>query len=471
MGNKYPGTDELASKWSGFSEGGGVTLGTLFHIAMEHGWTYADMNWLNAQADTGRKETKQSELKRRVGELAKLPPLEYEQVRDKAAKGLGISRVSVLDAEVKKARGETTDKGGQGKAATFDDPEPWPDPVDPGELLDEIRDTLRRYLVLPDHTAEALALWSVFTWTIDAFDAAPLLLLTSPEKRCGKTRTLDVLQRVTHRPLPASNSSPAALFRSIEANTPTLLIDEADTFLNSNDELRGVINSGFTRTSAFILRTVGDDHEPRQFSTWSPKAIAMIRTPADTIIDRAVVVQLKRKAKGERVERLRDRMKFPELRRRLARFTVDYMDELREAEPDSPDKLDDRAADKWSPMFALADLAGGQWPGLARSAALALSAAADDESLRVELLRDIRGIFENKGNPDAVTTDDILAGLHEIEERPWNEYGRAGKPISSVQLARLLKPFEVKPRNVSITGNRAKGYPRERFTDAWKRYL
>jgi hypothetical protein len=106
--------------------------------------------------------------------------------------------------------------------------------------------------------------------------ASPLLALTSPEKRCGKTTTLSLLTRLVPRPLLSSNISPAALFRIVEKYCPTLLIDEADSFLRDKEELRGILNSGHTRDAAYVVRTVGDDKEPCRFSTWAPKAVALI---------------------------------------------------------------------------------------------------------------------------------------------------------------------------------------------------
>src|SRR5260221_610896 len=83
-----------------------------------------------------------------------------------------------------------------------------------------------------------------------------LLIINSPEKGCGKTTVLDVVGRTCSRPLFTSNITPAALFRVVEAVQPTLLIDEADSFAAENEELRGVINSGHTRSGAFVIRTV-----------------------------------------------------------------------------------------------------------------------------------------------------------------------------------------------------------------------
>jgi putative DNA primase/helicase len=227
------------------------------------------------------------------------------------------------------------------------------------------------------------------------------------------------------------------VFRTIEKHLPTLLIDEADTFLGENEELRGLINSGHTRETAFVVRTVGDDHEPKRFSTWGFKAIAGIGKRAATIEDRAITISLKRKLPGEKVERLRhaDPGLFETLARKLVRFAADNMERIAEARPELPDALNDRAQDNWEPLLAIADAAGGPWQQKAREAALALSGTKDEPaSLGVELLRDIRTIFAEEA-VDRLAGADLVAALIAKEERPWGEANR-GKPITQAWLAR-----------------------------------
>lgn len=225
-----------------------------------------DDNYLDASTvDVDGGEATSAEIKW----LAKLPALEYDRLREPTAKRLGI-RLKVLDAEVKAARAENGDT------------KPWPDPINGSDLLDEICDAIKRYLILPDGGPEILALWAIHTHVFNSFEHSPRLAITSPEKGCGKTTTLDILGELVARPLPTSNATTSAIFRTIEKVMPTLLIDEADTFLKDNEELRGVLNAGHRRGGQ-IIRTVGDDYEPRQFSTWTPAAIAMIGRLPDTL--------------------------------------------------------------------------------------------------------------------------------------------------------------------------------------------
>lgn len=261
---------------------------------------------------------------------------------------------------------------GQGTVLTLSDPEPWPDPVDGVALLNAIANTFTRFLILPAGGADAGALWTVHTYLIDVLHCSPILAVTSPQKRCGKSTLLDVLKALVRRALGASNITAAALFRIVEMMAPTLLIDEADTFLAEREELRGIINAGHTRSSAVVVRTVGDDHEPRVFGTFCPKAIAAIGELPGTIDDRAISIRMQRRAPGEHVERLRrDRIEaeLEPLRRKAARWAQDNAAGVRDADPDVPTTLHDRAADNWRVLLAIGDAARGRWPTTARKAA------------------------------------------------------------------------------------------------------
>ena len=164
-------------------------------------------------------------------------------------------RVSTLDAEVEARRAKLAEHTVTAPEAA-PSPEPWTDAVDGAALLTELADMYKKYAVLPPGAPEALALWTLFTYVFDAADVNPRLQLTSPLMRCGKTRVLETLSLLASRPLPASNVSPSAIFRVIEQSAPTMLIDEADTFAKDNEELRGLLNSGHTRRTAFVLRSV-----------------------------------------------------------------------------------------------------------------------------------------------------------------------------------------------------------------------
>lgn len=167
-----------------------------------------------------------------VKHLAGLSPLEYDKVRESTAEAMGV-RVTTLDKEVAKVR-KVAEVEAEGGKLTITDPEPWPEPVDGAELLNDMTAIVRRYCVLPEGGAEAAALWSLHSYCLDQLFTSPMLYPWSPEPRCGKTTLMNTLSILVKRPLAASSITPAALFRAVEKWQPTLLIDEADTFMRGS---------------------------------------------------------------------------------------------------------------------------------------------------------------------------------------------------------------------------------------------
>ena len=356
-----------------------------------------------------------------------------------------------------------------------DDGRPVPDgrDLDGGQLLAELHAALTRYVILPSpEAADAVVLWVAASHGVQAWHCAPRLDITSPVKRCGKSRLLDIIEATCHAPLITVNISPAALVRSISDDPPTLLLDEADTVFgpkaaDNNEDLRGIINAGHSRNRPYI-RWDMLARKPESCPTFAMAALAGIGSLPDTITDRAVVVKMRRRAPGEAVGRFRDRRDgkpLYELGERIAAWVRAHMDELRIAEPDMP--VEDRAADTWEPLFAIADLAGADWPKRCNAAALALTAEDDsDTTLGARLLGDLRDVF---GDVDAMHGDAILSALHKISEAPWADY--YGKPMTARDLAKLLRPYGVSSVDVKVDGVNRKGYRREHLHDSWTRYL
>lgn len=347
-------------------------------------------------------------------------------------------------------------------------------------VLDDIVRTLERFIVLPEHGADAIALYVAYTFLASEAQFAPMLVLTSPEMRCGKTTTMDLVGELVHEPLGASNASPAALYRVIEERAPTLLLDEVDAFLAQKSEaseaVRSILNSGHRRgkqSGVLRLEPKGNDFELRRFSTFCPKVLAGIGSLHATLRDRSITIRLRRKRPDEQVERLRVlrvEEELTALRDRIAAAAEPIRDEFAEQLPEAPEQLGDRAADNWEHLLAIADLAGEKWPERAREAAVEFSTESDEnESARVLLLGDIREYFAETGF-DVVPTADLLAHLNDIETRPWCTWHR-DKPMDARDLAKLLAPFGVQPTQAKVDGNKVRGYRRIDFDDAFARYL
>lgn len=394
-----------------------------------------------------------------------MSPAEYGRYREELASKTGVAK-ALLDEEYHERRKAHKDDS---IADTFmADPEPWPDPVDGDDLLDKIADVAREHVVLPDGGAETIALWIVHAHAHDCFDCSPFLAVTSPVHECGKSTVLRLVESMVPKALPASNISPSSLFRAIDKWGPTLLIDEADSYLPDNEALRGILNAGHAK-GAFVVRTVGDNHEPQRFSTWAPKAIALIGRLAPTLASRSIHLELRRKQAAEKVTRLRIGKSghLKPLMRQAARWTSDHADELREADPKMPG-LDGRIEDNWRPLIAIADLAGGTWPATARRIA-AKGSIRNEETAAIVLLGDLRAMFADRG-VDRLTSKEIVNRLSQMEDREWPEW-KQGKPLTQTQLARLLKPFGIGVTTVRGELERGKGYNLSAFQDTFRSYL
>ena len=329
-----------------------------------------------------------------VERLAKLPLNEYDYVREAEAKALKV-RVSTLDKAVAKARGETNEEtNGQGQPFTITEPEPWPEAVEGAALLDELAATFRRFVVLADHSYTIAALWVLHTYAFALGHVTPILAVVSPEKGCGKTTLRDTLAALVRAALSTDGVSAAALFRVIQKWRPTVLLDDFDSWGKDNEELRGVLNTGYRKGGVYI-RCVGDDQDPRGFTTFAPKCINLIGKLRPTLTDRSITITMHRKLRGERIDSLHE-FDGAELQRKSARWVADNEGAIKTARPDMG-ALFNRQADNWRPLLALAAVAGGDWP---KRATAAVAATLDDDdataSSGVMLLGDIRDLFERR---------------------------------------------------------------------------
>jgi hypothetical protein len=370
-----------------------------------------------------------------------------------------------------------------------EDAEWWPSPGGLGtrtrakhsehlaDVLDALVELIRAYVVMSAEQADAAALWAAHTHALDAFETTPFLDLTSPEKRCGKSRTLDVLELIVARPWRTIMPTEAVLYRKIAATSPTILLDEADAIFDksngSTEPLRALLNAG-NRRGTSVPRCVGPTQELVDFPTFCAKALAGIGQLPDTVRDRSIVLRLERKRPDEQARRFRRReaLEIAEpIAQELASWAQAALPDLEAARPDIPEALNDRAEEAWEPLLAIAELAGGAWPERARRAALELSAAgeAEDEALGPWLLRDIRDVFDARG-VDRLSSADLAAALNEIETSPWGDI--RGRSLDARALARRLRHFGVRPRKVRLDDERTlQGYRLEDFEDAFARYL
>lgn len=347
------------------------------------------------------------------------------------------------------------------------------------EVLDAVRGFLVAHVAFPSgEAADAVALWAAHCHLVQSFESTPRLALLSPEKGSGKTRTLEVLRLLVPNPIEIANATPAAVFRLI-GKGPTLLFDEADTYFGpaaakQHEELRGLVNAGHRR-GAMAYRCVGEPARMRveAFPAFCAVALAGIGELPDTITDRGVVIAMRRRRPDEGVVPYRERLTGPTGRAlgdRLAAWAGRIAVQAADYVPEMPIGLSDRPADVWEPLLTIADLAGGEWPDRSRKAAVKLNAerATADPSWGVRLLADLRAVWPAEAEHMASAT--LLLKLNALDEAPWGDLH--GKPLDARGLARRLRPYGIRPRDVRLGGDaKAKGYSATDLHDAWVRYL
>lgn len=349
---------------------------------------------------------------------------------------------------------------------------PSTDPDTLADALVALEAHLRRYIFFGSpHDAVAVALWCAGTFVYALAETFPLLAFMSPVRRSGKTRGMDTIEPVVSRPWRVIRPSESVLFRKIDRDKPTLMLDEVDTIWSEKNEhegLRSILNAG-NRRGTTVARTVskGKDFDLVDFEVYCPKVLAGIGTLPETVRDRAIVIGMVRKGAGDKIERLRTREAHAlgrPIGDALARILTDVTD-LTLHPSELPNELDDRAQDGWEPLLALAKLAGGDWPSRSWAASVALSSDRDDpddESLGIVLLRDIRTALADDAR---LTTAQLIERLLQIELAPWGDM--FGKSITGRKLSRLLRPFGIKPHRDRV----GSVYAASMFMDAWSRYL
>lgn len=346
------------------------------------------------------------------------------------------------------------------------------------DILDQVHRYLGAFVAYPSKEAhDAHTLWIPHTHCLEAFESTPRLAFLSPEPGSGKTRALEVSEPLVSHPIEAVSVSSAFLFRSVgnEAR-PTILFDEVDTVFSSkseaSEEVRAFLNAGHRRGASFGRCVVrGREVATEMIPAFAAVALAGLGSLPDTILTRSVRIMMRRRGPGEKVEPYRRRIHAPAgemLREQLIMWAASATGRLGSTWPDLPPEITDRDADVWEPLIAVADLAGGDWPKRARVAAVALVSQSQTlrESLGVRLLGDLRTVFNGE---EQLPTETILADLHRLDESPWGDL--RGKALDSRGLARLLRPYDIRPTTIRTATGTPKGYRRTDLHDAWGRYL
>ncbi len=411
-----------------------------------------------------------SDFQQILERLASLSTLDYDLARQSTAARLG-TRLETLDAEVARCRAHLSN-GANGTAVILPPLEPWPEPVNGCELLHEVKARFTLRLALPPGGAVALTLWSAHPHALDAFRLSPRLNLTSPKHGCGKTTTLDIIACLVPRPLRTENLTPPVLFRLVDQFQPTLLLDEVDSYIHQNEELRGLLNAGH-KPSARACRCKGENNGVRAYKAFAPAALAGIGSLPGTLLDRSVSIPLLPAKPGEIAEHFDPQNTQIEnvLARKLARWTQDNFLALKTCEPVLPPAAFNRLGDNWRPLFAIAQVAGGDWPALALNAFTCLTKErlADPDDPALALLADIRTVFAQAHLP-SMSSKQLVAELLALPQRPWAALVN-GHTIDETWLATRLRTFDIRSHNIRFADRRAKGYALTDFTPTFAQFL
>jgi len=355
------------------------------------------------------------------------------------------------------------------------------------ELLSAIEEYIKRYVVLPAAAYLAAALWAIATYASEWFDCFPYIALVSAVKRSGKTRLQEVLEPLVRDPWRGTAPSPAALYRMLEL-APTLLLDEVEMFNGNNKSeptqiLLAVLNAGHRKGST-IPRCEGPRQEVRQFHVYGPKLFAAIGRLPGTLMDRSIVIHMRRRSRTEQVGRFRQVRAAAEARpihEDVDRYVEVHRPDIERAYQQVLEAdlvyLNDRDADLWTPLFTICSVVDPKRLPDLKTSALTLSgikAGYDvDDSYSLALLRDIRVVWPKKpGEPDPAPPQDkcetavLLEKLKAVDESPWGE-----QQLTARKLARILKPFEVEPRHLRFGERTAKGYLYSHLKAAFDPYL
>jgi hypothetical protein len=358
-------------------------------------------------------------------------------------------------------------------------------------LLRETAQFLADYIVLPETSLLVLSAWVIAAWLADKWDRFPHVAINSPEKRCGKSLLLELLFLIVPRPRYTTNISPAALYRVVQAERPTLLMDESQSLSRRGSEasevIREILNAGIGK-NAKVIRCGGANHDQiEEFSVYSPKVFAMIGEPDGVLADRSLPVQMKRKTKDDQVQRYRSRVVEEDgkkLHAKLEKWAEDNAEKVAKVydglEPFAI--ANDRMADLLTPLQAVLEVLGGDPKVMEGRRPLTLlkeyaeglderDKAMEMQSPGVRLLAACRGIFSGEADRKTyvfLPTDLLIRWLAGRREEPWYRYNK-GEPITREALANLLRPFGIKPSPNKKQTNR--GYHAEDFREAWDRYL
>ena len=399
---------------------------------------------------------------------------------------MDMNEVQLCDNVVKlpdQGKEETNHPRRQGSEITFNEIVPWGEEVNSRVFL-EIAEAIQEHMHITEKNAVLMSYWAAHTHMFESFNHTPRLAISAPAKGCGKTVALTILGHLVTKPLTVDNVTPGVFFRMVNSHQPTFLIDECDVWLNKDNELPAALNGGFESGHGFP-RCVGEQYEVRLFNTHTPVALAGINVQkrlTPSTLDRCILIQLEKASRGD-IEAPWDKRnhtrRMSDLGRQLARWLRDQHGAIEDRDPELHGLIN-RPADKWRPLFAIAEIAGGEWPNKLKEC---LEAESDTGELMIgeALLKDILWVLEDKPHGGSnIFPSELLKLLHGMkrddEESRWlthnfKAYRDEDKPLTLRQLNKLLKEFGLKCKQVRCEDATGKGFERATLHRIAKKYV
>ncbi|HEV2962886.1 MAG TPA: DUF3631 domain-containing protein [Candidatus Angelobacter sp.] len=359
-------------------------------------------------------------------------------------------------------------------------------------LINQLTDFYRQYLSCSSEQLDLLALWTLHSYSFTEAPFSPSLNIHSREKHSGKTVCLQLLSLLCEHSWMHTAAAPALLLRQLTNDEPndfrgTLLLDDCHATFGAsrmNVKLQGLLTARFQHDARYTIEFKDQDGQ-RDFNeipVYFPMAFAGQGRMHPCLAERSIPIALEPKPLGAPCQPFRffaaQQLARPlaERLRQWGATTVELFANIVPYKEDQfPAQLSWRQRDCAEPLLHIADLIGGQWPQRARQALVhvfALAAFEDFYSSK-QILSDIRDVFAAKANLDWISTADLLVHLHTLDDRRWDEWNK-GKPMVPKNLAGLLEPFGIHPKNnrTGLDNDKViKGYYLEDLQPSWHRHL
>ena len=350
--------------------------------------------------------------------------------------------------------------------------------------LNSVLHFIKRFVVLPNEEDYfVLVLWVAHTFFFDVLTTTPRLSLLSPEYGCGKSRTLEILEKLCFRGEKLDYCTRSYLMRTVEivieetGKSPTLLVDEIDSvFKNKSDEsaeaLRAFLNTGYRKSGSYgITEGEGKNRKPKKFPTFAPMAIAgKGEVVPESVKTRAIEIRLQKRLQSQKIEDFLTSavsLQCEELQEWLNQWADLHSTDL-ETENVLVESVNDREREMWLPLYAVAKLAGNEWEERfyqALSLHQKVKKTSDIPRER-ELLEDCLKVFADR---DSLKSELLIQGLKELPESDYSSmnYGRG---ITSKYLAKMVRPYEIQPTQIRFGESTFKGYYKSEFLKAFGHY-